>query len=384
LAVAETLAAEALSGTIRGPLHGIPVGVKDIIDAAGLPTRCNSQSRADIGPATADAEIVAALRTAGAIVLGKTHTTEFALRDVSPARNPHNLAHTPGGSSSGSGAAVAAGMVPVALGTQTAASVNRPAAYCGIAAFKPSTRLMPGGGIEPLSYLYDTVGFYGWRVADAATVFEAICPSHARRAVPAPDALNVVMLTDPQITTADDAILRALERAGERIADAGHIVMRQASPVAFAEIVDAHTLTMTYEIGHVRRGFLDQPQGMIGPKLLETIREGLTISDDAYLEGRRIIDGFRDELYGAFAGVDAILWPATPKTAPKGLDWTGDASFIAPWTALGGPVVTMPVGKSSDGLPIGCLLAGMPGGDFALAATARRLADAAEDHSTLF
>ena len=161
LAAAETLAAEAKAGTIRGPLHGIPVGVKDIIDVAGLPTRCNSNSRADIAPATADAEIVAALRAAGAIMLGKTHTTEFALRDPSPARNPHNLAHTPRGSSSGSGAAVAAGMVPVALGTQTMASVNRPAAYCGIGAFKPTTRAMPGAGIALLSSLWDTVGFYG-------------------------------------------------------------------------------------------------------------------------------------------------------------------------------------------------------------------------------
>ena len=179
-AEAKNLEQEIETGLIRGPLHGIPVGVKDIIDVKGVPTRCNSKSRADIGPATADAEVVAALRTAGAIILGKTHTTEFAFRDPSPARNPHNLAHTPGGSSSGSGAAVGAGMVPVALGTQTMASVNRPAAYCGIAAYKPSTRLMPGGGVAPLSYLYDTVGYYGWNVGDAATVFETICPSHAR------------------------------------------------------------------------------------------------------------------------------------------------------------------------------------------------------------
>lgn len=384
LAAAKSLAEEARAGRIRGPLHGIPVGVKDIIDVAGLPTRCNSTSRADRAPATADAEIVAALRVAGAVVLGKTHTTEFALRDPSPARNPHNLDHTPGGSSSGSGAAVAAGMVPVALGTQTSASVNRPAAYCGIAAFKPSTRLIPGGGVEPLSYLYDTVGFYGWRVADAATVFEAICPSHARRAAPARETLNVVVLTDPHIADADDDIARALAAAGERIAGAGHAVQHRAAPVAFAELHEAHALTMTYEIGRVRRGFLDLPDGAIGPKLLETIREGLEISDGAYRDGRRRLDELRDEFFAAFAGTDAILWPATPKTAPKGLAWTGDASYIAPWTALGGPVVTMPAGQSSAGLPIGCLLAGPPGDDFAFAATARRLAEAAEDHETVF
>ncbi len=384
LAAAEKLAAEASAGKIRGPLHGIPVGVKDIIDVAGLPTRCNSNSRANIAPASADAEIVAALRTAGAIVLGKTHTTEFALRDPSPARNPHNLEHTPGGSSSGSGAAVAAGMTPVALGTQTSASVNRPAAYCGIAAFKPSTRLIPGSGVEPLSYLYDTVGFYGQRVADAATVFEAICPSHARRAASTPGALKIVALSDPHIDDADAEIMRALAGAAERIADAGHTVTRSTSPVAFADLFKAHELTMTHEIGRVRRGFLDAPYGAIGPKLLEAIRQGLTISDDAYLDGRRALDAVRDKFFAAFSGIDAILWPATPKTAPKGLEWTGDASFIAPWTALGGPVVTMPAGKSADGMPIGCLLAGMPGADFAFAATARRIANAAEDHETVF
>ncbi len=384
LAAARTLAQEVRAGKIRGPLHGIPVGVKDIIDVAGLPTRCNSNSRADIAPALADAEVIAALRVAGAIVLGKTHTTEFALRDVSPARNPHNLDHTPGGSSSGSGAAVAAGMVPVALGTQTAASVNRPAAYCGIAAFKPSTRLIPGGGVEPLSYLFDTVGFYGSRVADAAAVFEAICPFHARRVAPAPETLNVAMLSDPLIDGSDDEIMRSLAAVGEKIADAGHSVTQRASPVSFAGLLETHMQTMIYEISRIRRAFLDQPEGAIGPMLLDAIRDGLAISDDAYLKLRRTLDKWRDEFFANFADIDAIVWPATPKTAPKGLEWTGDAGFIAPWTTLGGPVVTMPAGKSSSGMPIGCLLAGLPGSDLAFAATARRLADAAEDRDSVF
>ena len=140
LAAALERAREAQNGLIRGPLHGIPVAIKDIIDVEGLTTKCNSGSRANVAAATADAEIVLALKAQGAIVLGKVHTTEFAFFDPSPARNPHNIGHTPGGSSSGSAAAVAAGMVPLAIGTQTVASVNRPAAYCGVAAFKPSSR----------------------------------------------------------------------------------------------------------------------------------------------------------------------------------------------------------------------------------------------------
>ena len=142
--------ARRAEGRLRGPLHGIPVAIKDIIDVEGLPTRANSRSRASRRRPSNDAEIVLALKAQGAIILGKVHTTEFAFFDPSPARNPHNLAHTPGGSSSGSAAAVAAGMAPAAVGTQTVASVNRPAAYCGIAAFKPSTRSLSTFGITPL------------------------------------------------------------------------------------------------------------------------------------------------------------------------------------------------------------------------------------------
>ena len=171
---------EAAQGRIRGALHGVPVAIKDIIDVEGLPTRANSRSRASAPPASNDAEIVLALKAQGAVILGKVHTTEFAYFDPSPARNPHNLAHTPGGSSSGSAAAVAAGMAPAAVGTQTVASVNRPAAYCGIGAFKPSTRSLSVFGITPLGPSYDTPGFYGWSVDDAVYVYEAVAPSFLR------------------------------------------------------------------------------------------------------------------------------------------------------------------------------------------------------------
>lgn len=375
-------ASEIQSGTIRGPLHGIPLGVKDIIDVAGVPTRCNSKSRADAPPATADAEVIAALRVAGAIILGKTHTTEFAFRDISPARNPYNLEHTPGGSSSGSGAAVSAGMVPVALGTQTMASVNRPAAYCGIAAFKPSTRLMPGGGVAPLSYLYDTVGYYGWSVADAATVFEAICPSHARmHGQPSADRpLNITVVQDPFLESADSDILQSIDVTETSLRDAGHSVVRQDSPIDFATLRDRHQLTMEYDIGHTQKALLDAPAGSVGSFLCDAIRRGLATSDAEYVSARRKIDGARHTFFNHFPDTDAFIWPATPKTAPKGLEWTGDASYISPWTALGGPVVTMPVGLSSESMPIGCLVAGLPGSDYRFASVARKVADIAEQH----
>jgi len=382
LAEAKVLEQEIATGVIRGPLHGIPIGVKDIIDVKGVPTRCNSKSRADIGPATADAEVIAALRTAGAVILGKTHTTEFAFRDPSPARNPYNLEHTPGGSSSGSGAAVGAGMVPVALGTQTMASVNRPAAYCGIAAFKPSTRLMPGGGVAPLSYLYDTVGYYGGSVADAATVFEAICPSHARmHGVIATDApLNITVLQDPMLETADEDIRKSMRRTAKLLKDAGHTVKRESAPVSFADILESHRISMEYDAGHTQKALLDKPKDSIGPYLREALARGLEISEDDYFQARRLIDNARHTFFNRFPETDAFLWPATPKTAPKGLEWTGDASYISPWTSLGGPVVTMPVGLSSENMPIGCLLAGTPGSDYRFASIARKIADVAEQH----
>ena len=365
-----------------GPLHGIPVGIKDIIDVAGVPTRCNSLSRAGAAPATADAEIVSALRVAGALILGKTETTEFAYFNPSPARNPHNIEHTPGGSSSGSAAAVAAGTVPAALGTQTMASVNRPAAYCGIAAFKPSTRLFSTFGIEPLSTLYDTVGFYGWSVPDATAVFDAVCPTHARlgwkELLDSP--LIVVALQDPFIDDADDEIKQAVERVAERLAGAGHAVEAKNSSVSFKQLYDLHVLTMEYEIGRIQIRLLDEPEGQVGIKLTETIRRGSKIADAAYLDARRKLDKVRTEFFDAFRGVDAFLWPATPKTAPKGIAWTGEPKFISPWTALGGPIVTMPAGFAADGLPIGCLITGAPGSDFRFGQIACRIAEAAEAH----
>src|SRR5215470_14652718 len=195
---------DAGEGRFRGPLHGIPVGIKDIIDVAGMTTLANSKTRVNSAPATADAEIVAALRVAGAVILGKTHTTEFAYLDPSPARNPHNVAHTPGGSSSGSAAAVAAGTVPLALGTQTVASVNRPAAYCGVAAFKPSTQSTCTNGMTALAPAFDTVGFYGSSVADAVVLYDAVAPAFtAAFDRPRGPRYNIVRLEDPTLQSCD-------------------------------------------------------------------------------------------------------------------------------------------------------------------------------------
>jgi Asp-tRNA(Asn)/Glu-tRNA(Gln) amidotransferase A subunit family amidase len=378
LAAAAEREREAAQGRIRGPLHGVPVAIKDIIDVEGLPTRANSRSRAAIPPAGNDAEIVLALKAQGAIVLGKVHTTEFAFFDPSPARNPHNLAHTPGGSSSGSAAAVAAGMAPAAVGTQTVASVNRPAAYCGIAAFKPSTRSLSVFGITPLGPSYDTPGFYGWNVDDAVYVYEAVAPNF----LPAPQVgaasakPTLCIPEDPHTADASPEMKAAVARTADAFARAGCAVERPRSPIAFERLFKIQRSTMIYEASRALRGLLDCPEGSVGAKLSEMIRDGLALSAQGYLDERAEIDALRATFFGALPA-DVFLWPAAPSTAPEGLGWTGDPKYISPWTALGGPVVTLPAGFAANGLPLGCLLSSRPGTDRRMCAWARPLAQAA-------
>ncbi|MFY0614254.1 MAG: amidase [Hyphomicrobiaceae bacterium] len=381
LRVAQERANEAQQGRIRGPLHGIPIGIKDIIDVEGLATRCNSKSREMAPPATADAEIVLQLKVQGAIVLGKAHTTEFAYFDPSPARNPWNTAHTPGGSSSGSGAAVGAGMVPLALGTQTTASLNRPAAYCGIAAFKPSTRSIPGYGVAPLAASYDTVGFYGGRVADAVYAFRAVRPAYLHT-MPDDDAnaaIHVVLLDDPLISDASADSRAAWQTMAQRIEAADFSVTRAGAPIDFEQVRKVHWETQIYEMSRTRRDLLDLAPGQVGDRLLETLGDGSRISETAYLDMRGELDRMRTTFVGAYRPGQVFLWPAAPATAPRGLESTGDPRYIAPWTALGGPMVTIPAGRGDNGLPLGCILCGLPGSDAALATTALKLAKVCEE-----
>lgn len=383
LAIAREREAEAARGLIRGKLHGVPVAIKDIIDVEGLPTRANCKARADIAPASGDAEIVAALKAQGAIILGKVHTTEFAFFDPSPARNPHNLAHTPGGSSSGSAAAVAAGMAPIAIGTQTVASVNRPAAYCGIAAFKPTTRSLCTFGITPLGPSYDTPGFYGWSVDDAVAAWEAVAPDFFAMGQK-PRQAKALRITIPDDKHTGDAIpdmKKAVKRMADAFANAGHEVEKVKSPIPFTRLFEIQRSTMLYEAGRALQHLLDHKKGLVGAKLTEAIRDGLAIPAQRYLDERAEIDHMRATFFQHYAKTDAFLWPAAPGTAPEGLAWTGDPKYISPWTALGGPVVTMPAGLASNQLPLGCLIAGRPGSDVRHAAIACQLAAVAERHA---
>ncbi len=376
LALAREREQQAKKGRLMGALHGIPVAVKDIIDVEGLPTRCNSRSRADVAPAAADAEIVLALRRQGAIPLGKAHTTEFAFFDPSPARNPHNIAHTPGGSSSGSAAAVAAGMAPIALGTQTVASVNRPAAYCGIAAFKPSTRSLSTFGIAPLAPSYDTVGFYGYTVDDAVAAYEAIAPEFLSSAVPRSAPLTIIIPEDHHLKDASTEVQASVARLAADWVRAGHRVEGRVSPISFERLFLLQRKTMLYETARALAHLRDAPEGSVGEKILAAVHDGQQIDTGLYLEMRLEIDTMRALFYGRLAEADLFLWPATPGPAPEGLSWTGEPKYISPWTALGGPIVTVPAGKAANGLPLGCLLAARPGADLALCHWARQLSTA--------
>ena len=376
---ADALSEEARADQLRGPLHGIPCAIKDVIDVQGLPTRAGSATRAHTPPAGLDAQVVTRLRAAGAIILGKAHTTEFAYFDgPPPTRNPWNLAHTPGGSSSGPAAAVAAGMVPVSLGTQTAGSVIRPAAYCGIAAFKPSTRAWSSFGVVPFSPTFDTIGVFGYRVKDAVLASRVLMPPFlARTPVPPPSdrPLKIGLIEDPITQKASVATAESFKSVCSQLQDQGVVVEWRSSSTRFDDLNTWHKIVTEYELAHIH------------PQLatLETVSQGLrdavfrgqALARTAYEQAYRAIEAAQQQFWSAMHDFDALVFPAAPDVAPAGMQ-TGDPSFIVPFTALGGPIVAVPVGIAPSGLPIGVMLTGAPGTDWSIAAVAEHLAGVIE------
>jgi aspartyl-tRNA(Asn)/glutamyl-tRNA(Gln) amidotransferase subunit A len=377
LAEAKILRDEARAGHIRSPLHGVPVAIKDVLDVAGLPTRAGSKTRAEIAPSTIDARIVTQLRTAGAVILGKVHTTEFAYFDgPPPTRNPHNLAHTPGGSSAGPAAVVAAGMVPLSLGTQTAGSVSRPAAYCGIAAFKPSTLAWSSFGLVPFAPSFDTVGLFAHRVSDAVAAARVPMPPFLRQNTAAlPSPLTVAIVEDPVTEAASAAVADSIRAAGDALARAGIGVKPLKSPVSFAQISAWHTAIIEYEVAHAHPHLEHDPQVSAG--LRAAIERGRLVDGGAYLACLAELATARERFWAKAAQADALLFPAAPDIAPAGMK-TGDPRFIVPFTALGGPIVSIPVGTGAGAMPLGMMLIGAPGSDAVTATIAERLASVIE------
>jgi Asp-tRNA(Asn)/Glu-tRNA(Gln) amidotransferase A subunit family amidase len=354
----------------RLPLRGLPVGIKDIFDTTQFPTAYGSPIYAGHRPQT-DAAMVMLVRRAGGIAAGKTVTTEFASLEPAATRNPRNLAHTPGGSSSGSAAAVAAGMLPLALGSQTGGSVIRPAAFCGVAGFKPSYRLFPTVGMKCFAWSLDTVGLFGAGVADVAFAAAALSGRDLRvdRRRPAPPVIALVRthLWHEASATMQDAVARAAraaEMSGAKIRDLD-------LPPIFADATRAHRIIQGYEAFRALAFEYDDRRDRLGPVLRRQLDDAASIDADAYDQARRTTRRARQALLDLLADGEVILTPSAPGAAPPGLGSTGEPTFNRLWTLLGTPCVNIPGLSDQTGLPLGVQIVARFGRDrFALSAAA--------------
>jgi len=336
----------------QGPLRGIAVGVKDIIDTAELPTEMGSPIYKNYRP-RADAPVVMMLKRAGATIIGKTTTTAFAANDPTATLNPRNHAHTPGGSSSGSAAAVAAGMVPLALGTQTGGSVIRPASFCGVAAIKPSYRLLPTVGVKCFSWTLDTVGLFAAGVKDLAHGLAAMTNR--------PELLPAATVKAPRIGLVGQEFAGAPEAAGEEALKIAAAAAERARasvrvvklPEIVAEAWRIHPVIQQFEAHQAFAWEYRENYDAMPPKLRGRLDESLGLTPAAYDEARGIAKRARRALAETFGEIDVLLTLSAPGAAPKGLASTGDPRFNRLWTLMGTPCVNIPATIAGGGLPVG-------------------------------
>jgi Asp-tRNA(Asn)/Glu-tRNA(Gln) amidotransferase A subunit family amidase len=383
---ARTVDKARAAGERLGPLAGLPVGIKDIIDTADQPTENGTPIFAGHRPAK-DAACVALLRQAGAVIMGKTVTTELANIWPNKTRNPRNLGHTPGGSSSGSAAAVADRMVPLALGTQTGGSVIRPASFCGIFGLKPTVGLVDRRGVTMQSHTLDTVGVYGRSVEDLALVAEPMSAFDADDVMSWPRGslgllaqVRAPRQSDPRFgfyrtpvweEAAEPATKRLLPEVAKLL---GSRAREVAIAAPFDRICDFHRVVMAAEDAHYYKTFFEERGDLLSPGLKQRLAEARTTSAMEYLdavEKREVCYRLFEEALGT---LDALVVPAAPGPAPKGFATTGNAIFNGLWTYLGVPCVTLPL-LESDGMPLGVQLVGRRREDGALLASARWLAE---------
>ncbi|HZN31419.1 MAG TPA: amidase [Xanthobacteraceae bacterium] len=354
----------------RLPLSGLPVGVKDIFDTADLPTAYGSPIHAGHRP-NADAALVMMARRAGAVVLGKTVTTEFASFEPAGTRNPRNRAHTPGGSSSGSAAAVAAGMLPLAFGSQTGGSVIRPAAFCGVAGFKPSYKMLPTVGMKCFSWSLDTAGLFAASVADVAFAAAAVSGRELwiEAGLPAPP--TVALLRSHRWDEASAPMQDAVERAARAAEQAGARVRELDLPPILEAAERAHRIIQDYEAFRALAFEYERHRDRLGPALRAQLDTAAAIDADAYDDARRTTRRARQAYADLLADGEVILTPSAPGAAPAGLGSTGQATFNRLWTLLGVPCVNVPGLSDPAGLPLGVQIIARFGRDrFALAAAA--------------
>ena len=355
---------------VKGPLAGVPIGVKDVIDTADLPTEMGSPIYRGHRPA-ADAACVAQVRAAGAIILGKTVTAEFAGMTPGATTNPHDPTHTPGGSSSGSGAAVADFMVPAAFGTQTGGSVLRPAAYCGTVGYKPSFGTVNRAGVKPAAESLDTVGLLTRSIEDAELIAAVLT---GRTAAPKPP-----LATPPRIglcrtalwPIAEAATRDAVEQAAARLADAGAEVSEVTLPEDFAALSEAREVINCYERARAMAYEWQHHRDLISDRLSAAIERGFVTPADAHVAALQRAEGCRARLGTVFAAVDVLLTPCVLGEAPSGLAATGDHRFQGLWTLLHVPTMTLPTHRGPQGLPVGIQLVAPLYADTRLFAAAR-------------
>jgi len=343
------------------PLRGLPVAFKDIFATADLPTQYGSPIYSGYRP-RADATAVVLSRRAGGVMIGKTVTTQFASLVPSATRNPRNLAHTPGGSSAGSAAAVAAGMVPIAFGTQTAGSVIRPAAFCGVAAFKPSYRLIPMVGVKDVSWHLDTAGLFGAGVADVAYAAACILDRDLRVDRATPAAPRIALVRSHLWPQASAAMQQAVETAARLAAVAGAKIAELTLPPLLEDAYEAQFTIQDYETFRALAFEYDRHREQIDARLRQQLDRAAAISADEYDAARRVGSRARQVLADAMADYDVILTPSAPGAAPHGFDSTGNPMFNRLWTLMGTPCINVP-GLSEGELPLGVQIVGRFGRD---------------------
>ena len=361
LALAQARARDAAARP-AGPLHGVPIGIKDIFDTADMPTGMGSPIYDGHRPA-ADAAAVAILRQAGAVILGKTVTAEFAGTHPGPTANPHDAARTPGGSSQGSAAGVADFMVPAALGTQTGGSVLRPSSYCGIFGFKPSFGTVNRAGIKFAAEGLDTIGMHARSLDDIALLADVLTGRAPGGLAPPATPPRIGLCRTPLWHLARPETEAAIDAAAEAARAAGAAVAPVALPEPFAALADARRAINDYERARAMAHEWRVERDRLSPALQETVASGLALPHAAYRAARARTRDCRNMLDWLFDDWDALLAPAVNGEAPVGLDYAGDPAFQALWTMLHVPAITLPTHRGPNGMPVGIQLVARRGED---------------------
>jgi len=383
---AAVTAASSAAGSATSPaassgsalLGGLPIGLKDIIDTTELPTAYGSALH-PLVPARVDAALVGVIERAGGVVVGKTATTEFAFLHPAPTRNPVAWDRTPGGSSAGSAAAVAAGLLPWAVGSQTGGSTIRPASYCGVVGFKPTFGQLPINGFKPFSWSLDTAGLFARTVGDVAWLAQTLSPSlqMSERMTPKPWVVGVPM-SYPWADCSPSATL-AIETASRAWASAGATIKPIELPVTVAELFEAHGVIQGWEAVRALRPEMQRNAQGLSSILRDYLLESDTIRDEAYAAAQALTQHGRPALTDWFKSqCDVWLTPSAPDEAPLGLGSTGSSNFNRVWTLVGNPCVSVPGARGVSGAPMGVQIIGPPGADCLVLQAAQSLESALE------